>query len=333
MAELQSAGERVGVLLINLGSPDAPTPKAIRRYLDQFLSDPRVVEMPRPLWQIILKLFILPRRPKKVAPLYARIWDRAENDNPLQVTARAQVAALAAALPGVRVRYALRYGAPSIASALDTFRAEGVGRVLLAPLYPQYGSATTGTALAEAFRVFSGWRHLPAVRTLPPYFDDPAYIDAVGATIRRTIAAEHPERIVLSFHGLPEAAVARGDPYARHCERTADLLRAALGMDAAQMPHAYQSRFGRAEWLKPDTVGLLERLAAQGVRRVAVACPGFAADCIETMDEIGIRARESFRAAGGAELTLVPCLNAGPDGRAMLLDLVRRSLAGWGDLP
>lgn len=323
---------RVGVLLINLGSPDQPTPSAIRRYLNQFLSDRRVVEIPPFVWQIILKLFVLPFRPRKTAKLYAQIWGKGKNDNPLRAITRRQTQVLEKMLPNAEVRFAMRYGVPSIEDGLQELQEAGVSRVLLAPLYPQYCSATTGTALEEAFRVFAKWRVVPAVRTMPDYHDDPAYIEALATSVRQTLAglSFEPEHILLSFHGIPKRAVELGDPYGAQCKRTADLLRAALGRDAGEISVAFQSRFGRAEWLQPYTMETLSSLAKRGVKKVLVISPAFAADCLETLSELEIEAREIFLDAGGEQFALVPCLNDSPHGMEMLHALVARSLAGWG---
>lgn len=322
---------RVGVLIVNLGSPEAPTAAAVRPWLRQFLSDPRVVELPRLAWGLLLNGFVLQTRPAKTAEAYAAIWDRAANDSPLRVITRAQADALAGRLgPDVLVDFAMRYGSPAIPDRLRALRDAGCDRILVAPLYPQYSSATTGTALAEVFRTFAEERWMPALRTLPPYHDHPAHIAALAELTRAQLAALPfvPERLVMSFHGMPVSTLMKGDPYHCQCRKTARLLGAALGM-ADRVEVTFQSRFGRAEWLQPYTEPRLLELAAAGVRRVAVTCPGFSADCLETLEEIAIEAREAFLAAGGTDYAYLSCLNATDQGIAMLEALVRQELSGW----
>ncbi|WP_194744628.1 ferrochelatase [Thermaurantiacus tibetensis] len=322
---------RVGVLLINLGSPEAPTAAAVRPWLRQFLSDPRVVELPRAIWLPVLHGFVLLSRPARTAEAYAAIWDREADDSPLRVITRAQAEALAARLgPEVHVDFAMRYGAPAIAERLRAMREAGCDRILVAPLYPQYSSATTGTALEELFRQLAGERWMPALRTLPPYFDHPAHIAALARLVGDQLAALPfvPERLVMSFHGMPVSTLLKGDPYHCQCRKTARLLGEALGM-ADRVEVTFQSRFGPAEWLQPYTEPRLLELAAAGVRRVAVTCPGFSADCLETLEEIAIEARAAFLAAGGTDYAYLPCLNATETGMEMLEVLVRQELSGW----
>ena len=323
---------RVGLLLVNLGSPDAPRAPAVRRYLKQFLSDRRVVEIPAILWQPLLRLVILNTRPGNTAANYAKIWDQKANDSPLRVITRAQAEALQGAFgPEVMVDFAMRYGNPAIGERLRALQEMGCDRICVAPLYPQYSSATTGSVLDELFRVMSAMRWMPALRTRPPYHDHPAHIAALKASLETSLAGLSfvPERIVLSFHGMPRRTLDMGDPYHCQCQKTARLLREAMGWDAGRMPVAFQSRFGRAEWLQPYTMPLLERLAQDGVTKVAVFMPGFAADCLETLEEIAGEAREAFLEHGGTDYAALPCLNASAEGMTMLRSIIGDSLAGW----
>jgi ferrochelatase len=325
------APPQVGVLLVNLGTPDDASPAAVRRYLKQFLSDRRVVEIPPLLWQPILRGIILNTRPRKSAANYAKVWDAEAGDSPLRVITRAQAEGLQAMLPGVRVDWAMRYGQPAIADRLAALRDAGCTRILVAPLYPQYSAATTATVMDSAFDVLKRWRWQPALRTLPPYHDDPAYIDALASSIETGLAALdfEPEVVLASFHGMPERTLRLGDPYHCHCQKTARLLGERLGWPAGRLRASFQSRFGRAEWLKPYTDATLRSLPGEGVRRVAVVAPGFAADCLETLEEIALQGRESFEQAGGERFAYLPCLNAGEPGMAMLRTLVVRELEGW----
>jgi len=318
---------RIGVLLINLGTPDAPEPAAVRTYLAEFLSDRRVVEIPAILWQPILRGIILRTRPKKSAHAYQQVWT--EHGSPLAAITRRKAAALQERLgDGALIRHAMRYGNPSIGAVLNEMKAEGCERILLAPLYPQYCAATTATANDRAFEVLAGMRWQPAIRTLPPYHDDPAYIGALRASLERQLARLdfQPERLLLSFHGMPTRTLELGDPYHCHCQKTARLLAAEL---ALPVDVAFQSRFGRAKWLEPATDATLAALAGQGVKRIAVAAPGFSADCLETLEELGIRGRETFLGAGGSHFALLECLNDSSEGMDLLETLVRRELAGW----
>jgi len=318
---------RIGVLLINLGTPDSPEPKAVRRYLAEFLSDRRVIELPPALWQPILRGVVLRTRPKRSAHAYAQVWSEA--GSPLAAITAAQAAALADAFgPGVTVDWAMRYGRPAIGERLDSLTAAGCDRILLAPLYPQYCAATTATANDKAFAALATMRWQPAVRTLPPYYDDPAYIDALKASVEAGLAALdfEPQAIVASFHGMPQRTLELGDPYHCHCQKTARLLGEALGRE---LTIAFQSRFGRAKWLEPATDATLAALPGKGVERVAVVAPGFAADCLETLEELAIRGREAFLAAGGTDFAYLPCLNASPVGITMLRMILSRELAGW----
>lgn len=324
----------MGLLLVNLGSPDAPEPKAVRRYLDQFLSDRRVVEIPPFVWQPILKGVVLNVRPRKSAANYAKIWDRETNESPLRRITREQAEALDGDFgPKVIVDHAMRYGNPSMESALARLREAGCDRLCVAPLYPQYCGATTGSVLDELFRLLKGQRWLPAIRTLAPYYDDPAYIGALKASLDSALAGCGfvPERILLSFHGMPSRTRDLGDPYYDQCLATARLLREATGLDDVKMPLGFQSRFGKAEWLQPYVLPMVEEMARQGVKRLAVTMPGFAADCVETLEEIAMEVREAFLAAGGTDFAALPCLNASPEGIGMLRSILGASLSGWND--
>jgi ferrochelatase len=332
-APADGAGERIGVLLVNLGTPDAPEPKAVRRYLREFLSDRRVIEANPLIWQPVLNGIVLTTRPRRTSHAYATVWNRADNESPLRTFTRGQAEKLAARLAGegIAVDWAMRYGTPRIGERLAALQAAGCTRILLAPLYPQYSATTTATACDVAFDALKRMRRQPALRVLPAYFADPPYIQAIADSIRAGIAALPftPERVVASFHGLPRAYVAKGDPYEAQCEETVRLLRAALGWDAERLILTYQSRFGPTEWLKPYTTDAIAGLAKSGVKSLAVVTPGFAADCLETLEEIAIGAGERFRSAGGANFAALPCLNDTPGGMTLIEALVRRELAGW----
>ena len=325
---------RVGVLLVNLGTPDAPTPRAIRRYLAEFLSDRRVVEIPRLLWQPVLRGLVLITRPRKSARAYAQVWR--EDGSPLAAITAAQAAALQARLGDAAVvRYAMRYGNPAIDGEIAALQREGCDRILVAPLYPQYSGATTGSALDALGSALKALRHAPAVRTLPPYYDDPAYIDALHADLSAQLAALDfvAQVLLLSFHGMPERTLRLGDPYHCHCQKTSRVLGERFGAShpALRIETSFQSRFGRAKWLEPATDKVLSEEARSGTRALAVATPGFSADCLETLEELAIRGRDTFLDAGGERFAALACLNAGAAGMAMLETLVRRELAGWID--
>jgi ferrochelatase len=321
------AKPRVGVLLINLGTPEAPEPRAVRRYLAEFLSDRRVVEIPPLIWQPILWGAVLTTRPKKSAHAYKLIWR--EEGSPLAAITRAQAAALQEALgERVIVDHAMRYGAPAIGERIAALKAAGCERILIAPLYPQYCAATTATANDAAFAALASMRWQPAIRTLPPYHDDPAYIEALKESVEGELAGLEfaPDAIVASFHGMPERTLALGDPYHCHCRKTARLLAHALGRELIV---TFQSRFGRAKWLEPATDATLAALPGKGVKRVAVVAPGFAADCLETLEELAIRGRDTFLSSGGSSYAYFPCLNDSESGLKMLRILVLRELEGW----
>jgi protoporphyrin/coproporphyrin ferrochelatase len=317
----------IGLLLINLGTPNAPEPGSVRLYLKEFLSDPRVVEIPQLVWQPILRGIILNTRPRKSAKAYKEVWT--EEGSPLAAITARQARALSRAFgEQVIVDHAMRYGKPAIGDRIQWLRDQGCERILLAPLYPQYSAATTATANDEAFAKLRRMRAQPAVRTLPPYYDDPAYIEALAATTREAIAALdfEPQAVIASFHGMPQRTYELGDPYYDHCKETARLLSAALGRE---LKLAFQSRFGRAKWLEPATDAMLEALPGEGVTRVAILAPGFSADCLETLEELAIRGRESFMEAGGTHFAYLPCLNDSDAGLAMLRTILGRELEGW----
>jgi ferrochelatase len=318
---------KIGVLLMNLGTPDAPEPGAVRIYLREFLSDPRVVEIPYLVWQPILRGVILRTRPKKSAHAYRQVWS--EEGSPLAAITARQARALTGAFgDGVVVDHAMRYGKPAIAERIEALKRQGCERILLAPLYPQYCAATTATANDAAFRHLATMRWQPAVRTLPPYHDDPLYIEALKGSVEAALAALdfEPQAILASFHGMPQRTLELGDPYHCHCRKTARLLSEAMGRELVV---TFQSRFGRAKWLEPATDVTLAALPAQGVKRVAILAPGFSADCLETLEELAIRGRETFIEAGGTDFAYLPCLNDGDAGMAMLRTLIARELAGW----
>ncbi|KQT31266.1 ferrochelatase [Sphingomonas sp. Leaf412] len=318
---------RIGVLIVNLGTPDAADAKSVRRYLKEFLSDRRVVEIPQLLWQPILRGAVLTTRPKKSAHAYQQVWT--DDGSPLAAITKAQSAALQGAFgPDVTVDWAMRYGNPSIPDRLAAMKDAGCERILIAPLYPQYCAATTATANDKAFAALAAMRWQPALRTLPPYHDDPAYIAALADTVREQVAALDfvPDALIASFHGMPKRTLELGDPYHCHCRKTARLLSEALGRE---LTVTFQSRFGPAKWLEPATDLTLEAMPAAGVKKVAILAPGFSADCLETLEELAIRGRESFEAAGGTRFAYLSCLNDTPAGIVMLRGLLARELAGW----
>ncbi|MFO1240794.1 MAG: ferrochelatase [Sphingomonadaceae bacterium] len=318
---------RIGVLLINLGSPEAPTTAAVSTYLKEFLSDRRVVEIPPLLWQPILRGFVLTTRPRRSAHAYAQIWT--EEGSPLVAITRRQAAGVQTALGSeVVVDWAMRYGQPSIGDRLTALQAAGCDRILLAPLYPQYSSATTATVFDAAAAALAEMRWQPSLRVLPPYYDDPAYIGALEASVAKGLAALPfvPDTIIASFHSLPARTLDLGDPYYCQCMKTARLLSEALGRE---LKISFQSRLGRAKWLEPATDATLSNLPQSGVRKIAIIAPGFAADNLETLEELAIRGRESFIEAGGTDFAYLPCLNDSVPAISMLSTLLSRELAGW----
>ncbi|NQW09154.1 MAG: ferrochelatase [Alphaproteobacteria bacterium] len=326
---------RVGVLLVNLGTPDSTSVSDIRRYLAEFLSDQRVIEVNPLLWKVILHGVILNIRPPKTAEAYRKIWRTETDESPLRYYTRAQAEALQERLDPtaetVRVDWAMRYGQPAIRDRMAALQAAGCDRILVLPLYPQYAASTTGTVVDEVARYLLGVRWQPAVRTTPAFHDDPAYIDAVAVGIGRHLATLdwEPEVILASFHGLPRRYLLSGDPYHCHCAKSARLIRERLGWGEERFQLTFQSRFGREEWLRPYTDETIKELAKAGTRRIAVAMPGFVADCVETLEEIDIGVRETFMDAGGTHFTAIPCLNSAPESVDMLGAIARRELAGW----
>jgi protoporphyrin/coproporphyrin ferrochelatase len=323
----RALAEKVGVLLINLGTPDSPEPGAIRAYLREFLSDARVVEIPWFIWQPILRGVILPTRPRRSAHAYRQVWT--EEGSPLAAISARQARALQGTFgPTVEIDLAMRYGSPSIGGRIDALRASGCTRILLAPLYPQYCAATTATALDAAYAHLAHLRWQPAIRTIPPYYNDPAYIGALAESVKAQLVdlPFQPDTLIASFHGVPERTIKLGDPYLRQCEETARLLGDALGRPLLV---CFQSRFGRAKWLEPATDAELGRLPLTGIKRVAVFAPGFAADCLETLEELAIRGRATFLAAGGSDFAYLSCLNDSEAAMRMLHVLIGRELEGW----
>jgi ferrochelatase len=321
------ATPKVGVLLVNLGTPDAPTTSAVKRYLKQFLSDRRVVEIPPLLWQPILRGIILNTRPQKSAKAYAKVWT--EKGSPLAFFTAGQAEALQARMEGIAdVRYAMRYGNPSVGDQLAAMKAAGCNRILIAPLYPQYSGATTGTVLDEAYATLTAMRWHPAIRTLPAYHDDARYIGALKSSIEASLAKLDfvPDALVISFHGMPERTLHLGDPYHCHCQKTARLLSEAMGRELVV---SFQSRFGRAKWLEPATDDTLMKLAREGTKKVAIFAPGFSVDCLETLEELAMQGHEQFEEAGGTHYAYLPCLNDSDVGMDMLEQIIGQELAGW----
>jgi len=324
---------RIGVLLINLGTPDATDYWSMRRYLKEFLSDPRVIEENRLKWWLVLNLIILSVRPGRKGKDYEKIWNRARNESPLMTITRAQAEKLTALMADDRLHidWAMRYGNPSILSRLVAMQAAGCDRILLLPLYPQYAAATTATVCDKAFEALATMRSQPAIRVAPAYYDDPVYIDAIAYSIELSLSrlSFKPDVILASFHGMPEDYVNKGDPYRMQCEETVRLIRERLGLDERRFRITFQSRFGTAEWLKPYTDATVEALAREGVKNLAVVTPGFAADCLETLEEIAMENAGIFKEAGGANFAAIPCLNDSEAGLRVIREVVTRELQGW----
>ncbi len=335
MSEVTAAAGQIGVLLVNLGTPEAATAPAVRRYLREFLTDRRVIENQGLLWKLILNGIILPLRPRTKAHAYARIWNTAADESPLKTITRAQASKLSAALAtehkNVAVDWAMRYGLPSIPDRVERLRAQGCDRILVMPLYPQYAAATTATVADKVFRSLMKMRAQPSVRIAHPYYNDPVYIEALANSVTASLAGlpVPPEMIIASFHGIPKKYADRGDPYPVHCMETARLLRERLGLSEDKFMMTFQSRFGPSAWLKPYTDKTIGALARKGVRRIALVMPGFAADCLETLEEIAIENAEVFKRYGGEQFTVVPCLNDSAGGMAAIGSVVKRELQGW----
>ncbi len=330
-----ASGARIGVLLVNLGTPEATDYWSMRRYLKEFLSDRRVIEENRLKWWLVLNLIILTVRPGRKGRDYDKIWNKERNESPLKTITRSQsdkLEEIADKLDKrIRVDWAMRYGNPSIGSRLEALADQNCERVLLIPLYPQYAAATTATVCDEAFRALVKMRFQPSLRVAAPYYAEPVYIDALANSLNAELGKLKfkPEVIITSYHGMPEEYVAKGDPYAQQCAETTRLLRHKLKLDEERLVMTFQSRFGSAEWVKPYTDATVERLAKEGVKSLAVITPGFAADCLETLEEIGMENAEIFRHAGGENFAAIPCLNDSGPGMAVIGDIVTRELKGW----
>jgi ferrochelatase len=339
-AEILPAGDRqiagrIGILLVNLGTPDATDAASMRRYLREFLSDARVVENQGLVWQFILNAIILTTRPRRKGRDYDKIWNRERNESPLKTITRAQADKLRLALgelaPGVVVDWAMRYGNPSLDSRLEALAKCGCERILLFPLYPQYAAPTTATVCDAAFATLAKMRDQPSLRVVPPYYDDPVYIEALASALEAELKKLPfaPELILASFHGMPKSYVEQGDPYPMHCAETVRLLRARLKLDESKFMLTFQSRFGRAEWLIPYTDQTVKSLAQRGVKNLAVVMPGFSADCLETLEEIAVENAGYFKSNGGVNFAAIPCLNDSEAGMTVIAHLVRRELEGW----
>lgn len=327
--------EKIGVLLLNLGTPDATDYWSIRRYLKEFLSDERVIEVNPLLWKLILNLFILPTRPSKTGHAYEQIWVKETDESPLRLYTRNQSEKLAATLsekhPNVIVDWGMRYGNPSTESKIRELKDKGCERILLVALYPQYAASTTATAYDKSFEALMKLRWQPAVRTAPAYHDEPAYIEGLANSIEKHLKGLDwtPDLLITSYHGLPERYFLSGDPYHCHCFKTTRLVREKLGWGDDKMMVAFQSRFGKEEWLKPYLQDTVEGLPAKGVKNLAIICPGFSSDCVETLEEINIGIRETFAEAGGENFTYIPCLNDSDNGMKAIEAVVERELQGW----
>lgn len=325
---------RVGVMLVNLGTPDTADAKGIRVYLREFLSDPRVIENQGLIWKVILEGIVLRIRPGRKAVDYQKIWNAEKNESPLKTITRAQAEKLASSIADHRhvvVEWGMRYGNPSLKSAIDKLTAQGCDRILVVPLYPQYSASTSATVVDKVAAALAEMRNQPTLRVAPPYYDEPVYIDALAASIKTHLAtcSFEPELIMASFHGMPQSYVDRGDPYEKHCIATTDALRARLGLDEKRLMLTFQSRFGYEKWLQPYTDKTIEGLAKKGLKRLAIVTPGFSADCLETLEEIAGENAEIFHHNGGEQFTYIPCLNDSDEGMDVIRQLVLRELQGW----
>ena len=325
---------KVGVLLVNLGTPDGTDKASMRRYLEEFLKDKRVIEWPRALWYPILYGIVLNRRPAKVGEAYKLIWNNELDESYLRTYTRSQAEKLAgqyADTQNLVIDWAMRYGQPSIPARIEALKAAGCERILIYPLYPQYAASTTATVNDKAFQALLDMRWQPALRTVPPYHDDPVYIDALAKSVENHLATLdwEPELIITSFHGIPQSYFKKGDPYHCQCQKTARLLRERLGLSKDRLMITFQSRFGPEEWLQPYTDKTVEALPKKGIKRIAVMNPGFVSDCLETLEEIGEQARESFMEHGGEKFTHIPCLNDSDEGMRVIDHVVARELSGW----
>jgi ferrochelatase len=334
-AKAAAAPSRIGVLLVNLGSPDTPDADGVRRYLKEFLSDPRVIEDQGWRWKLVLNGIILRIRPRRKARDYRKIWNQEKNESPLKTITRSQAEKLGSALEPlgrhVGADWAMRYGNPSVASRLETMAAQGCTRILVMPLYPQYCAATTATVCDEVFRALARMRHQPALRIAPPYYDDSVYIEALASSTRAELEQLGfvPDVMLASFHGVPQDFVDKGDPYYAQCAETVRLLRQKLGLDDKKLAMTFQSRFGRARWVEPATDRTVRSLARSGVKNIAVLMPGFAADCLETLEEIAVENAHIFRRHGGENFAAIPCLNDSAPGMEVLRQMALRELQGW----
>jgi protoporphyrin/coproporphyrin ferrochelatase len=326
--------KKIGILLMNLGTPEATDYWSMRRYLKEFLSDRRVIEVNRILWWLILNVVILSFRPTKSGHAYKEIWNKERNESPLKTYTRGQSEKIATAFTSQKnliVDWAMRYGKPPVAERLAALQEQGCDKIVLFPLYPQYSATTTATALDKAYDALKLMRWQPAIRTVPPYFDHPAYIDALATSLQSHLASLtwKPDKILVAFHGLPREYLDKGDPYHCHCQKTARLLRAKLNFEPEFMQLVFQSRFGRAEWLKPYAQETVEGLPTQGIKNLVILSPGFSSDCVETLEELAIGLKETFHEEGGQNLSVVPCLNDSPASVKLLTQLINEELKGW----
>ncbi|MEW6768266.1 MAG: ferrochelatase [Pseudomonadota bacterium] len=331
--KIETQAAKVGVLLVNLGTPDTADAKGVRVYLREFLSDPRVIENQGLIWQAILNGVVLQIRPARKAKDYLKIWNTEKNESPLKTITRAQAEKLSASLTQshIVVDWGMRYGNPSIKSRIDALTDQGCGRILVVPMYPQYSASTTATVVDKVADALKGMRSQPAMRYLPPYYDDPGYIDALAVSIEKHLASLSftPDTIIASFHGMPQSYIDKGDPYQAQCTATIDALRKRMGLTEKDLMLTFQSRFGYAKWLQPYTDKTIEQLAKDGVENIVVVTPGFSADCLETLEEIAGENAEIFHHAGGEQFSFVPCLNDSDEGMDMIRQLVLRELQGW----